>query len=818
MSFEKDFNIENIMSADGDGIDENFFPIVPEDDSQNTKIDIPEELPILPLRNMVVFPGVMIPISVGRDKSIELVKHAYRNGKIAGAVAQRDAAVEDPKPDDLYRCGTIVQIMKILEMPDNTTTIIVQGKRRFVIDKYVAEEPFYMANISIIDEILPVKEQLVEFEAITSSIRDLATKIIRLSPNLPNEAAFALRNIENTFFLINFVCVNSSISTETKQELLEESDVFKRSVKLLELLTREMQMVELKEDIQAKVRSELNKQQREFLLNQQIKTIQNELGGSEIEKEVKSLREKAKKKKWSKEVAEIFDKEVEKLQHLNSASGEYSIQISYLQTMLDLPWNECTKDRFDMRRAEKVLNSHHFGLEKVKERILEHLAVLKLKGDLKSPILCLYGPPGVGKTSLGRSIAEALGRKYARMSLGGLHDESEIRGHRRTYIGAMPGRIIENIKKAKSANPVFVLDEIDKVSNDYHGDPASALLEVLDPEQNSTFHDNYLDVDFDLSKVMFIATANNIATISAPLRDRMEMIEVSGYVIEEKMAIARQHLIPKQLKNNGLTEHPFTMDNSTLTYLITNYTRESGVRELDKRVAEIARKIAKKIVFGEQVPENLTPENIVEYLGKPIYSLDMYDDNRFAGVVTGLAWTAVGGDILFIETSLSRGKGTLTLTGNLGDVMKESATLALEYIKAHAPKFGLKPEVFEKWNVHIHVPEGAIPKDGPSAGVTMVTSLASAFTQRKVRKALAMTGEITLRGKVLPVGGIREKILAAKRAGIKTVILCEQNRKDIDEIKPEYIEGLEFVYVSTIEEVLQNALLDEKVEGAIVVE
>ena len=818
MSFEKDFNIENIMSADGDGIDENFFPIVPEDDSQNTKIDIPEELPILPLRNMVVFPGVMIPISVGRDKSIELVKHAYRNGKIAGAVAQRDAAVEDPKPDDLYRCGTIVQIMKILEMPDNTTTIIVQGKRRFVIDKYVAEEPFYMANISIIDEILPVKEQLVEFEAITSSIRDLATKIIRLSPNLPNEAAFALRNIENTFFLINFVCVNSSISTETKQELLEESDVFKRSVKLLELLTREMQMVELKEDIQAKVRSELNKQQREFLLNQQIKTIQNELGGSEIEKEVKSLREKAKKKKWSKEVAEIFDKEVEKLQHLNSASGEYSIQISYLQTMLDLPWNECTKDRFDMRRAEKVLNSHHFGLEKVKERILEHLAVLKLKGDLKSPILCLYGPPGVGKTSLGRSIAEALGRKYARMSLGGLHDESEIRGHRRTYIGAMPGRIIENIKKAKSANPVFVLDEIDKVSNDYHGDPASALLEVLDPEQNSTFHDNYLDVDFDLSKVMFIATANNIATISAPLRDRMEMIEVSGYVIEEKMAIARQHLIPKQLKNNGLTEHPFTMDDSTLTYLIANYTRESGVRELDKRVAEIARKIAKKIVFGETVPENLTPENIVEYLGKPIYSLDMYDDNRFAGVVTGLAWTAVGGDILFIETSLSRGKGTLTLTGNLGDVMKESATLALEYIKAHAPKFGLKPEVFEKWNVHIHVPEGAIPKDGPSAGVTMVTSLASAFTQRKVRKALAMTGEITLRGKVLPVGGIREKILAAKRAGIKTVILCEQNRKDIDEIKPEYIEGLEFVYVSTIEEVLQNALLDEKVEGAVVVE
>ena len=818
MSFEKDFNIENIMSADGDSIDEGFLPIVPEGDHSDTKIDIPAELPILPLRNMVVFPGVMIPISVGREKSMELVKQTYRKGKIAGAVAQRDGNVEDPKPEDLYQYGTIVQIMKVLEMPDNTTTIIVQGKRRFTINKFLSEEPFFTADITIVDEILPGKKQLVEFEAITSSIRDLATKIIRLSPNLPNEAAFALKNIENTFFLINFVCVNSSISTETKQELLEESDVFNRSEKLLELLSREMQMVELKEDIQSKVRSELNKQQREFLLNQQIKTIQNELGGNPIEKDAQNFREKAKSKKWSKEIAEIFDKEVDKLQHLNTASGEYSIQLNYLQTLLDLPWGEYTDDNFDMNRAKEILDSEHCGLEKVKERILEHLAVLKLKGDLKSPILCLYGPPGVGKTSLGRSIAEALGRKYVRMSLGGLHDESEIRGHRRTYIGAMPGRIIENIKKAKSANPVFVLDEIDKVSNDYHGDPASALLEVLDPEQNGAFHDNYLDVDFDLSNVMFIATANSVAPISAPLRDRMEMIEVSGYVIEEKIAIARQHLIPKQLKENGLEQHPFAMDDDSLTYLIANYTRESGVRELDKRVAEISRKIAKKIVFGEPVPENLTPENIVEYLGKPIYSPDMYDDNRFAGVVTGLAWTAVGGDILFIETSLSRGKGTLTLTGNLGDVMKESATLALEYIKAHATKFGLKPEIFEKWNVHIHVPEGAIPKDGPSAGVTMVTSLASAFTQRKVRKALAMTGEITLRGKVLPVGCIREKILAAKRACIKTVILCEQNRKDIEEIKPEYVEGLEFIYVSTIEEVLQNALLEEKVEGAIVVE
>ncbi|MBR5168272.1 MAG: endopeptidase La [Salinivirgaceae bacterium] len=818
MSFEKDFNIENIMLADGDSIDEGFLPIVPEGDHSDTKIDIPAELPILPLRNMVVFPGVMIPISVGREKSMELVKQTYRKGKIAGAVAQRDGNVEDPKPEDLYQYGTIVQIMKVLEMPDNTTTIIVQGKRRFTINKFLSEEPFFTADITIVDEILPGKKQLVEFEAITSSIRDLATKIIRLSPNLPNEAAFALKNIENTFFLINFVCVNSSISTETKQELLEESDVFNRSEKLLELLSREMQMVELKEDIQSKVRSELNKQQREFLLNQQIKTIQNELGGNPIEKDAQNFREKAKSKKWSKEIAEIFDKEVDKLQHLNTASGEYSIQISYLQTLLDLPWNEFTKDRFDLRRAEKILDSHHCGLEKVKERILEHLAVLKLKGNLKSPILCLYGPPGVGKTSLGKSIAEALGRKYVRMSLGGLHDEAEIRGHRRTYIGAMPGRIIENIRKAKSANPVFVLDEIDKVSNDYHGDPASALLEVLDPEQNSTFHDNYLDVDFDLSNVMFIATANNIASISAPLRDRMEMIEVSGYVLDEKMKIAENHLVPKQLEDNGMSGRKLQFQKEALAYLIENHTRESGVRELDKRIAEIMRKIAKDLVFKKAVPEILEISHIQDYLGAPRYSKDIYDDNRFAGVVTGLAWTAVGGEILFIETSLSRGNGGLTLTGNLGDVMKESATLAMGYIKAHTDKLGLKPDVFEKWNVHIHVPQGAIPKDGPSAGITMATSIASAFTQRKVRKALAMTGEITLSGKVLPVGGIREKILAAKRAGIKTVILCENNKKDIDEINPEYIKGLKFIYVSTVDEVLQNALLHEKVDGAIVIE
>ncbi len=818
MSIEKDFNIENIMSPDDENSGPEIIPIISDEDPSNNKFEVPETMPILPLRNMVVFPGVMIPISVGREKSLKLIRQVYQGNKIVGAIAQRDAGIDEPKTSDLYEYGTIIQIVRILEMPDNSTTIIAQGKRRFKVDEYLSDEPFFTAKIETIDEIMPEKEQLSEFEALTGSIRDLAMRIVHLTPNMPREADFAIRNIENKFFMLNFVCVNSSISTETKQTLLEESDIFKRSIKLLELLSREIQMIELKEDIQAKVKTELNKQQREFLLNQQIKTIQNELGGNPVDKEIEELRKRAGDKKWNADVAEYFEKEVSKLQHLNTASGEYSIQLNYLQTMLDLPWGIFTEDQFDMHKASEILDSQHCGLEKVKERILEHLAVLKLKGDLKSPILCLYGPPGVGKTSLGKSIAEALGRKYVRMSLGGLHDESEIRGHRRTYIGAMPGRIIENIKKAKSANPVFVLDEIDKVSNDYHGDPSSALLEVLDPEQNNAFHDNYLDVDFDLSNVMFIATANNIANISAPLRDRMEMIDVSGYVIEEKIEIAQKHLLPKQQKNHGLDEHPFNIDNETLTYIIENYTRESGVRELDKRMAEISRKVAKKIVFGEPEMASLSKQNVVDFLGKPIYSKDMYDDNRFAGVVTGLAWTAVGGDILFIETSLSKGKGNLTLTGNLGDVMKESATLALEYIKAHASRFGIDSGVFEKWNVHIHVPEGAIPKDGPSAGVTMVTSLASAFTQRKVRKALAMTGEITLRGKVLPVGGIREKILAAKRAGITTIILCEQNRKDIEDIKPEYVEGVQFIYVNTIEEVLQNALLDEKVENCLTID
>lgn len=813
MSIDKDFSIEKILSS-SDEFEQDFLPIVNDIDEDDDKaLEIPTTIPILPLRNMVIFPGVLTPISVARTKSLKLVKEAYADKRFVGAVAQRVAEVEEPTPDDLYTYGTIIEIVRILELPNGTTSIIVQGKRQFKINKVVQQEPYNMAEIELIEVEKNTPEQQTEYDAITSSIRDIYLKIVKLAPNLPDEVTFVVKNITDTTLLTNFVCINSLFTIETKQDLLKETNLFSRGIKLLELLIRELQMVELKEDIQSKVKSELNKQQREYLLNQQIKTIQNELGANPLEKEIEGFKEKAKTKKWSNEMAEYFNKEITKLQHLNSTSGEYSIQLNYINAILDLPWNEYTEDNFDMQRATEILDSEHYGLEKVKERILEHLAVLKLKGDLKSPILCLYGPPGVGKTSLGKSIAEALGRKYVRMSLGGLHDESEIRGHRRTYIGAMPGRIIENMRKAKSANPVFILDEIDKVSADYHGDPASALLEVLDPEQNSTFHDNYLDVDFDLSHVMFIATANNISSISMPLRDRMEMIDVSGYLMEEKIQIAKRHLVPKQLQNHGVEAQQFNIPDNSIAFLIENYTRESGVRELDKRIAEVVRKVAKKIVFGEQIPATIDNSIIIEFLGKPIYTKDIYDNNNFAGVVTGLAWTPVGGEILFVETSLSRGKGKLVLTGNLGNVMKESATLALQYIKANSHVLDINPEIFEKWDVHIHVPEGAMPKDGPSAGITMVTSLASALTQRKVKKALAMTGEITLRGKVLPVGGIREKILAAKRAGIKTIILCEENRKDIEEIKPEYIEGVDFVFVSTIAEVLQNALLDEKVDN-----
>lgn len=794
-----------------------FFPIITNDESSNTdKFSFPDLLPILPLRNMVVFPGVVIPINVGREKSLRLIRDAFAKDKIIGTVAQRDHNIEEPQPTDLFKEGTVAQILKILEMPDNSTTVIIQGKRRFNVKEYLSLEPYYTAYVSALDEIMPAEEQSEEFEAIISSIRDMAMKIVKLSPNIPSESVFAIKNIENPFFLLNFICANSEMKVDAKQSLLQERNIFERCIKLLEILTKELQMLELKDDIQQKVKADLDKQQREFLLNQQIKTIQNELGGNPVEKEIKELKLKAAEKKWSDNIKKIFDKETEKLNRLNPATGEYSIQLNYLQVLLDLPWDETTTDRFDMNFAENILNRDHFGLEKVKERILEHLAVLKLKGDLKAPILCLYGPPGVGKTSLGKSVAEALGRKYVRMSLGGLHDEAEIRGHRKTYIGAMPGRIVQNIKKAGSANPVFILDEIDKVSHNYHGDPASALLEVLDPEQNSTFHDNFLELDYDLSKVMFIATANTVGDISAPLRDRMEMIEVSGYIIEEKIEIAKRHLIPKKLDDHGLKNYDITFNDNTIEFIIENYTRESGVRELDKRLAQVVRKIAKKAAFEQEFNKQVLIDNIEDYLGKPVYNKEIYDGNDFAGVVTGLAWTAVGGDILYIESSLSKGKGALTITGNLGDVMKESAVLALEIVKSKASLLKINPAVFEKYNVHLHVPEGAIPKDGPSAGITMVTSMVSAFTQRKVKPNIAMTGEITLRGKVLPVGGIREKILAAKRAGITNIILSGQNKKDIDDIKPEYLTGINFYYVKTIDQVIDFALLTETVAKPIV--
>ena len=791
-----------------------FIPLISDEDEESlNKTDIPESIPLLPLRNTVLFPGVVIPISVGRDKSMKLIRDFYKKDKIIGTVAQKDPNLEEPAFTDLYKTGTVAQIIRILEMPDGSTSVIIQGKKRFTIESLVTAEPYFIAKIQSLEDLKPVKKN-DEFEAIVGSLKDLSLKIIKLSSNIPPEASFAVRNIESSSFLINFISSNSDIKLHEKQRLLEFDDLKKRGIALLEYLSREVQMLELKLDIQTKTKLDLDQQQREYFLHQQMKTIQDELGGNSLDQEVEELRARGKKKKWNKEVHGIFDKEVDKLQRLNPATGEYSVQMNYLQTLLDLPWDEYTKDNFDLKRAQKILDKDHFGLEKVKDRILEHLAVLKLKGDLKSPILCLIGPPGVGKTSLGKSIAKALSRKYVRMSLGGLHDEAEIRGHRKTYIGAMPGRIIQNLKKAKSSNPVFVLDEIDKVGKDFHGDPASALLEVLDPEQNSTFYDNFLEIEFDLSKVMFIATANTSYSIHPALRDRMETIDLSGYILEEKVEIARRHLIPKQLHEHGLVKGNVFFSKNVLEFIIDNYTRESGVRELDKTIAKIARIIARKIALEETYDKNLCREDITKILGSPKYIKEKYTGNDFAGVVTGLAWTSVGGEILFVETSLSKGKGTLTITGNLGDVMKESAIIALEFIKSNSEIFGLTPELFEKWSFHVHVPEGAIPKDGPSAGITMVTSIASAVTQRKVKKNIAMTGEITLRGKVLPVGGIKEKILAAKRANIKEIILSEENRKDIEEINEIYLKGLKFHYVKTIMEVLDLALLKQKVTNA----
>ncbi|POY35207.1 endopeptidase La [Solitalea longa] len=788
-----------------------FFPLMtPEDEEEMNREELPEVLPILPLRNTVLFPGVVIPITVGRDKSIKLIKEAYKSDKIIGVVSQKNVGVEDPTPDDLNTIGTVAYIIKTLQMPDGNTTVIIQGKRRFTMGEMIQSEPYFKANIKLFEE--PKASDDKEFKALISSLKELSTQIIQNSPNIPSEAAFAIKNIESPSFLINFICSNMNAEVGEKQALLEETTINKRAEMVLEHLTKELQMLELKNQIQSKVRVDLDKQQREYFLHQQLKTIQEELGGNTPDLEVQNLRERAQKKKWSKEVSEHFGKELEKLARMNPAAAEYSVITNYLELLLDLPWNDYTKDNFDLKRAKKILDKDHFGLEKVKDRILEYIAVLKLKHDMKAPILCLVGPPGVGKTSLGKSIAKAVGRKYVRMALGGVRDEAEIRGHRKTYIGAMPGRVIQSLKKAKSANPVFVLDEIDKVGNDFRGDPSSALLEVLDPEQNNAFYDHYVELDFDLSNVMFIATANSLGSIHPALRDRMEIIEVNGYTVEEKVQIAKKYLVPKQLEAHGLKPKDVTVKSSIIEKLIEDYTRESGVRSLEKKVATLVRGVAKSVALEEEYNTTLTEKDVEKILGPSIFDKDEYEDNSVAGVVTGLAWTQVGGDILFIETSISPGKGKLTLTGSLGDVMKESAVIALAYLRANGKKFGIDPRLFDLWDVHVHVPAGAVPKDGPSAGITMLTSLSSAFTQQKVRSQLAMTGEITLRGKVLPVGGIKEKILAAKRAGIKEVIMCKTNRKDVEEINPDYIKDMKFHYVSEMKEVIDFALLKEKVD------
>jgi ATP-dependent Lon protease len=811
------------IAIDQFGLNDNFdeendlIPLVADDDEDSGSGvgQFPDILPILPLRNTVLFPGVIVPITLGRKKSLKLIRDIQDSRGYFGAVAQRDMKIDQPGFEDLFRVGTVAKVIKVLEMPDNSTSVIIQGKWRFEMTEMVDSEPYLTARVNPLPDLMPDELKAKEFEAIVSSLKDLSLRIIKSSSSIPPEASFAVKNIENKTFLINFIASNTDVAVTEKQRFLELDSLMERGMLLLEVLVKELQMLELKNDIQSKVKLDIDQQQREYLLHQQIKTIQDELGGSPIDQEVQDLREKAGQKFWSDDVAKVFSKELEKMHRINPATGEYSVQLNYLQTLIDLPWNEFTSDNFDLKRARRILDRDHYGLDQVKERILEHLAVLKLKGDLKSPILCLVGPPGVGKTSLGKSVAEALGRKYVRMSLGGLHDEAEIRGHRKTYIGAMPGRIVQNIRKAGAANPVFILDELDKISNSFHGDPASALLEVLDPEQNSTFHDNYLEIDFDLSKVMFIATANTLSTIAPPLLDRMEIIDVSGYVLDEKVEIAKRHLLPRQTENHGVPRQTVSLNKSVLAYIIDHYSRESGVRELDKVLARLFRKVALKLATGDEVKKNLGLDDVKNYLGVEKYNKDKWLSNDFAGVVTGLAWTAAGGEILFVESSISKGNGKLTLTGNLGEVMKESAILALEYLKSHRSLVGLENVDFDQWNIHVHVPEGAIPKDGPSAGITMVTSLASVFSRRKVRQKMAMTGEITLRGKVLPVGGIKEKILAAKRAGIVDLILCEDNRKDISEINELYLEGLSFHYVKEIADVLKLALLDEKVASEI---
>ncbi|RKN78029.1 endopeptidase La [Ulvibacterium marinum] len=813
MGDSKFSNFDN-MSFHGIDEDSELIPLLtPEDEEKMSNEGLPETLPILPLRNTVLFPGVVIPITAGRDKSINLIKDANNGSKVIGVVSQKDEETENPDINDINTLGTVARILRVLQMPDGNTTVIIQGKKRFEIAEILTKKPYMMATVRETKEERP-DEDGQEFLAIIESIKDLALRIIKDNPNIPSEASFAIKNIQSNSFLINFVSSNLNLDVKEKQELLEIGNLQERALATLKYMNLELQRLELKNDIQSKVRSDMDQQQREYFLHQQMKTIQEELGGVSYDEEVQEMRAKAKTKKWGKKVKEHFEKELAKIQRMNPQVAEYSIQRNYLDLFLDLPWNEYSKDKFDLKRAQRILDRDHYGLEDVKRRIMEYLAVLKLRNDMKSPILCLYGPPGVGKTSLGKSVAEALGREYVRMSLGGLRDEAEIRGHRKTYIGAMPGRIVQSIKKAGTSNPVFILDEIDKLSNSHQGDPSSAMLEVLDPEQNSEFHDNFLELGYDLSKVMFIATANNLSTIQPALRDRMEIINVTGYTIEEKVEIAKRHLLPKQLKEHGLSSKDLKIGKRQLEKIVEGYTRESGVRSLEKQIAKMVRYAAKSIATEEEYDIKVSNADVEKVLGPARLERDKYENNEVAGVVTGLAWTSVGGDILFIESILSKGKGTLNITGNLGKVMKESATIAMEYIKSNAERFGIDTQIFDKYNVHIHVPEGATPKDGPSAGITMLTSLVSLFTQRKVKKSLAMTGEITLRGKVLPVGGIKEKILAAKRARIKEIVLCEDNRKDILDIKQEYLKGLVFHYVTDMHEVIDTALTDRKVKNA----
>jgi ATP-dependent Lon protease len=813
MPNHKILTIDNLSLQEFDSEAELIPLLTPEDEEEMNNELLPDSLPILPLRNMVLFPGVVIPITAGRDKSIQLINDANAAGKNIGVVAQENEEDEDPTKDDIHTIGTVARILRVLKMPDGNVTVILQGKKRFEIAEVVSEVPYLTATVKEVPEKRPKKTD-TEFNAIIDSLKELAIKIIQESPNLPSEATFAIKNIESKSFLVNFVSSNMTLSVIEKQDLLKINDLKDRALETLRFMNVELQKLELKNDIQSKVRFDLDQQQREYFLHQQMKTIQEELGGVSHEEEFDEMNQRAKTKKWDETTQKHFEKELSKLRRMNPQAPDFSIQRNYLDLFLDLPWNEFSKDNFDLKRAQKILDRDHFGLEDVKKRMIEHLAVLKLRNDMKSPIICLTGPPGVGKTSIGRSIAEALGRKYVRISLGGLRDEAEIRGHRKTYIGALPGRIIQSLKKAGTSNPVFVLDEIDKLSNSHSGDPSSALLEVLDPEQNNSFYDNFLEMGYDLSKVMFIATSNNMATIQPALRDRMEVIKMSGYTIEEKVEIARQHLFPRQLKEHGLTSKELTIGKKQLEKIVEGYTRESGVRGLENKLAQVIRNAAKSVAMEEEYNLKVTDEDIVKVLGVPRLERDKYESNDVAGVVTGLAWTSVGGDILFIESLLSPGKGTMTITGNLGTVMKESATIALEFIKANAKALGLDSDILNKYNIHLHVPEGATPKDGPSAGIAMLTSLVSLFTQKRVKKNLAMTGEITLRGKVLPVGGIKEKILAAKRANIKEIILCHENKSDIDEIKPEYLTGLRFHYVKEMSEVLQIAITDQKVKDA----